>query len=427
MKPHAAVRPLDQWIAVLLATILLASMCTIAFQTAGIQVIAEVDRELVLVEKGPGYYAALSAMLAGIALIVALLFLNANLKRDKNFLIAYALLCAAGLPLLRNFTTAELLSTRIVDVTGPAFCIGSALALAGMRRGVQENFDKIMQLLTVVASIAVAVAWLASNARTRVESTSFIQPFANQLYWGSAWLLLFVPRYSGRTRRSIVAAGIVMSLAAAVVTQTRLNFVMLLLLFLCWIWKVRREPKIVRSGLKTFSLCLVISLLALFANVELTERLVTSYEGFLGRIDEDSRSNQIYSFFQSVPIDALIFGSGARATWNWNGLEWDGGTDVGFLSLLFYGGIPLLLSVVWTVVLPAARAATLNLSPFERTSCYIVGLWTVRMLSSTYPTLSCEYLVILLCAGSLWGALARWESRAQGATSAAARGRVAWV
>jgi hypothetical protein len=132
---------------------------------------------------------------------------------------------------------------------------------------------------------------------------------------------------------------------------------------------------------------------------EYVQALKLSGEALLSRWDEDTRTNQLIQFFLNVQPSELLLGRGALATWNWNGFDWGGGTDIGYLSLLFFGGIPLLVTYVAVHIAPGIRAYRRPQSEWQRCCAAIVLLWALRMLSSSYPGLGLDYYPVLLCVG----------------------------
>jgi hypothetical protein len=132
---------------------------------------------------------------------------------------------------------------------------------------------------------------------------------------------------------------------------------------------------------------------------KMIEKVGNVAAAFSSRIDEDTRTGQLVWFADSVAPGELVLGRGSLATWNWEGVAWTGGTDIGYLTLLFFGGVPLLFTYVWAHVGPALRAFGKGESGIQCTAACIVLLWAVRMFSSSYPNLSLEYYPILLCLG----------------------------
>jgi hypothetical protein len=193
--------------------------------------------------------------------------------------------------------------------------------------------------------------------------------------------------------------------AGSVMVQTRLNLVMVVLLLLAeGLVSARRTGRPVARVLETAAVAaLVVGAAAWLADgTRLGRVLELSALGLADRLGEDSRSGQIAAFLADVPVADLVLGRGARATWNWPGMSprWAGGTDVGYLSLLFFGGIPLL--VAWCVVHLGPPLAVLRSGDAgARLACAAVALlWGVRMFSSSFPSMALDYEVVLLCVGA---------------------------
>jgi hypothetical protein len=99
------------------------------------------------------------------------------------------------------------------------------------------------------------------------------------------------------------------------------------------------------------------------------------------------------------------------ATWNWGRADWRGGTDVGYLTLLLYGGLPLLLTFIAAHLAPGFRTLAGDPSGWRLTAAGVVVLFTIRMFSSTYIGLTLDYYPFLFCVGAC---LSREPSRLTG-------------
>jgi hypothetical protein len=193
--------------------------------------------------------------------------------------------------------------------------------------------------------------------------------------------------------------------AGSVVVQTRLNLVMggLLVLAEAWI-SARRAGRPVARVLETAAVVgAAIGLASWLAEgTRLARVFEFSFLGLAERIGEDSRTGQIAAFLTDVPATDLLLGRGARATWNWPGMSprWAGGTDVGYLSLLFFGGVPLLATWCAVHLGPPLRVLRSG-DDGARLACAAVSLlWGARMLSSSFPSFALDYEVVLLCIGA---------------------------
>jgi len=80
-------------------------------------------------------------------------------------------------------------------------------------------------------------------------------------------------------------------------------------------------------------------------------------------------------------------------------VSWKGGTDVGYLSLLFFGGVPLMITYFVTHLMPTLEVLRTKATDVQLTSAGVVLLWGLRMFSSSYSGLGIDYYPILFCVG----------------------------
>lgn len=354
----------------------------------------------------PGLYYALHAVRILALGGAGLLAFGVRFRRVRPSLVAgfLALVAAALLVSVRGMDASDFLSARLFGTTGPWLALASLLLFASARAEALPAIGRTLDLLAW--ALTGLVAWEAAHLRTflRQETVAALSGYLNALYFPAAWLLLrpHAARSAGRWLRWVP---VLVYAAGSVVVQTRLNLVMLALLVVADGWiSARRAGRPVRRVVEVAAVAAV----AIFAASWLAEGtrfgrvFQLSFLGLAERIGEDSRSGQIAAFLADVPLSDLLLGRGARATWNWPGMSprWAGGTDVGYLSLLFFGGIPLLLAWCAVHLLPPLRVLRSG-DRGARLACAAVALlWGVRMLSSSFPSLSLDYEVVLLCVGA---------------------------
>jgi hypothetical protein len=236
---------------------------------------------------------------------------------------------------------------------------------------------------------------------TRGEAAVTLGTTLNILYWPASWIVLnHYPEPSlGRRLRFIP---ILIYSLGSLFTQTRLNFVMIfsLLAVYTFLQRKRRMPQA-----PVWIIGLTLALWAgLFTSVFLRntrgfERIESVAAAFHSRFDADTRSGQLISFAENVAPHELLLGKGSFGTWNWDGMLW-GGADVGYLSLLFYGGVPLLLTYVAMHLLPCFRVLRRHPTDLQLTAAGLVLLWCVIMFSSAYPGMDLGDYTILFCVGA---------------------------
>ena len=223
----------------------------------------------------------------------------------------------------------------------------------------------------------------------------------NVFFWPASWIAL--RRYEhGDVWGHFRFAPTLLYAVGSLFTQTRLNFVMLFGLLLAYAYlQYRRNTLHLFGWIASLALVVWVSLFtAIFlSDVKAFDKVSDVTKAFSSRLDEDSRTGQLVWFATTVQPQELILGRGSLATWDWDGEDWAGGTDVGYLTLLLYGGVPLLLTYFWTHISPGLKAFATNDNGIQSTAACIVLLWGLRMFSSSYPNLSLEYYPLLLCLG----------------------------
>jgi len=323
---------------------------------------------------------------------------------ERGYLLRFTLFMgAAVLMTARGYSIADLLSTKLVDVRGPFPYLISVMVFIGARRKNWVVLDKALALLAVVFC-ALTVLKLAGLQRfSRQEGVAQLAGFLNALYWPAVWIALKDYRPQAFSRRLRLVP---LSLygVASLFTLTRLNFIMLLAALGAYSFLQTRR-KVPQGASWAAGLMLAIWV-GLFAAVFLRdtgafERTENAVAALSERLDEDTRTGQIVNFFDNVEPRELLLGRGALATWNWPGMgaEWES-TDVGYLSLLLFGGVPLLVTYILVHLKPAFSVLRWNVAGPQPAAACVLLLWGLRMFSSTYPGMSLEYYVVLFCVGA---------------------------
>jgi hypothetical protein len=119
--------------------------------------------------------------------------------------------------------------------------------------------------------------------------------------------------------------------------------------------------------------------------------------------DEDTRSGQYSQLLAQVsPLD-IIFGTGPRGFWLWNGVPYQF-IDGAFTLLIFNGGIPLLASYFSLYFLPAIKVLnhkSLNVN-VSNSPAIMMFFWFLVMLgisTFTAPGITYDHAIISLFAG----------------------------
>ena len=353
--------------------------------------------------KDPLYYALHAGeILLLVSAGLLALWLTKPREITAGFLWRFGLfLAAGGLMAARGYTLQSLLSTKLADATGPFMCLISVLVFVGVRRNNWVAIDKSFVVTAVALSIVTLYEIADLRTASRVEAIRSMLAVENALFWPAAWIALKPYSRSAVGRFVRFAPAAVYGLGS-LFTEMRLNFVMLILLLgMCCYVDHRRGVPQAKRWVVAFGIALWI---VMFWEVFLVEnpvfrKLQAANEGLYSRLDEDSRSGQITEFFRSVRPLELVLGRGSFATWRWGTTEWNGGTDVGYLNLLLYGGLPLLVTYLAVHAAPSLAVLRCGAKGLELTAGGVVLLWIIRMLSSGTPSLVLDYYPVLICVG----------------------------
>jgi hypothetical protein len=345
--------------------------------------------------KGSIYYASYGTEIV-FMLLSGFTAIASTLRRTdlSNLRISYgALAASAVLMSYQGYTNADVFSVKIAAMTGPLPLVISALVFVSADA---TNWRAIARLLRVGAGVLslcvlVNIAYLQSASRT--EALTQLLFYLNALYWPAVWL--FLEDTSIGIRRIPCLLPLIVYGVGGIVVQTRLCFIMIACALILRAYRhgTGRAVAMMFVGAS----CVVMLLTS--SGLNSTGKISTAWEGLSERSLEDTRTGQLEQFFDDVGLKELVVGRGSFATWTWNGVAWDGGTDVGYLSLALFGGVPLLLSYVMFHFSPIIWRANRRRKGFSSSCDLIVVLWAVRMFSSSYPSLSMEYYYLLLCIG----------------------------
>ena len=322
---------------------------------------------------------------------------------ERGYLTRFALFLGAVLLMTaRGYSLSDLFSTKLVDLSGPCPFFLSMVCFIGSRRKNWTLLGPTMTVLAVLFSILTLYGIVTLRSFTRQEGVMTLGAILNVLYWPASWIAL--KDYSRHSfARRLRFGPIVIFGFGSLFTQTRLNFVMLFGLFVVYAC-VQYKRKIPQATLWIIGVGLAVWV-GLFTAVFLKdspafEKLANVTDAFSSRLTEDTRTGQVLSFQKDVQLHELILGRGALATWNWGGMAWRGGTDIGYLTLLFYGGIPLLLAYVATHLKPCLTVFRKNRATWQLTGAGVVLLWWFHLFSSGYPAADLGYYPILFCTGA---------------------------
>jgi hypothetical protein len=308
---------------------------------------------------------------------------------------------ASFLMTVRGYSLGDLLSTKLADDTGPLPCLISMLIFFGAQRRNWMIIERAIVGTCILFSALVLVSITRLESVIRAEAAADLGGLLGILYMTGAWVALREYAPTSRVRHfRFVPVGIFA--LASILTETRLNFVLIIALLGVYAYLQRRRGVPQAS---TWVLALSLGLWAgLFIAIYLRDTppfrsLEDALTAFLSRLDEDTRTGQLRTFMEDVPARDLLLGRGSFATWNWGGMPWRG-LDLGYVSLLFFGGVPLLFTYIAVHLVPCFAVLKGKATSLQLSAAGMVVLWAIAMFSSVYPNMNLQYYLVLFCVGA---------------------------
>ena len=272
--------------------------------------------------------------------------------------------------------------------------------------GTDKNAWKISTRLVYIVSYVTAGIVLLNilcfkQFSSVVQAQWFFRGYIGILLWTAPWVLLTVKDANISLARLLFLAFPFSVLVLVSLLGTGRSFLILIV-----IYSVILTIKFIRL-FRTRSLayigtiaCLLLYLAGI-AVYAANKQISSSFSLLAERFWTDTRTGQYAQFLSQVSVNELIVGKGPRATWNWNGREY-AWIDGSYTLMAFNGGLPLVISYLVIMVLPAWRVLRKR-PPWEYAAPAIVLLvWALCLtgLSTfTNPSVSIGHYILCIYAG----------------------------
>lgn len=318
-------------------------------------------------------------------------------KQDQSYL------TLVGLSLIYSFIMAartlqphDLVTYTIYSSLAPLCVLASCLIFASADRGSWRFLSSAIAWGSLLVALLAFAEIAQLRSATREEAYWRLYTYSSILEVGAvvsyAW-------FAGRGRPLLGAIPVLALAAASIVMQTRLMLIELVclagFLMLFSRWKV--------SLTAVASFFLVVLMLAwtvwLVRYSSLVESWIpSSVHAFYERSDEDTRSGQFVNFFSKVPAETFFLGVGIPREGEFNGLG-SKGIDLGYVNILFLGGIPALLLYFSIHIAPSLRCLGSRFDLVDAACLSSVLTYGVRLFSSTIPSIEPQCLILMLLVG----------------------------
>jgi len=128
-----------------------------------------------------------------------------------------------------------------------------------------------------------------------------------------------------------------------------------------------------------------------------------SYNAFMGRMDQDTRSSQWVNFAEALEKNGDVYLWGRGHIYNTDLNDFGGGgvagIDSGYMNIMWVGGLPLLFAFLLFSAMNAGQAFFKRLSIDDIIVVALAMGFVVRMASSTSAGFEAQYLLFLVLLG----------------------------
>jgi hypothetical protein len=332
---------------------------------------------------------------AGAALSLAA---PSRIRMGRNYLIllclsvAYSFVMAA-----RNLQPSDFLGSTFFSVMAPGCAIFSCLIFASADKEAWRTLVRTVAYGTLGISLIALFEMAQVRSASRGEAYWHLYAYSNILEITA--IVAF--GWFAETRRTWLGLiPMAVLIAVSIAMQTRLMIVELVsLVFFYGLFSQRKlsSRAVVASCLGGLILLWGVYL-AWYSPNALHSVLPESAAAFWDRATEDTRSAQFVNFFAKVPAETFILGVGVPRPGEFNG-QGMSGIDLGYVNILFLGGIPCLVLFFLLHQLPAIRCIGAKFDSVDAACLASVMTYSVALLSSEAPFPGPAYYILMLLVG----------------------------
>jgi|ERR1017187_5517028 hypothetical protein len=299
---------------------------------------------------------------------------------------------------IRGLEWQDLRSPAIYSSMAPVFVLASGVLFIGADRRSWTLFRRVAITIVFAVSILAMLQVIQLVSTNRGEAYGRISVFAGILEVGC-----LLPLGTSVERKPLIRLLAWLPLGAllmcTIAMQARLMVIEVFSLFIAiTLLRARASGSlnaVVRNGLVA---SFVIGACVVFIYSGLNLMVAESVDAFWDRRDADTRTTQAQNFFQRIEPQDLITGIGIPRPGEYNG-QGERGIDLGFINILFIGGLPALCLFVPLHIYPAIKCSKLKLSPQDAPVVAAILTYGIRLFSSTVPNLEPHYIILLIFMG----------------------------
>jgi hypothetical protein len=290
------------------------------------------------------------------------------------------------------------LLSEICGTKGPLTWLACSVVFIGISPYGWQLAKKVFVILTYIAGIVIMVKVTLSGNITSTEQQAgrFFVGYIPLLIW-TVPLLVYDPSAVGVTafRTILIMFPLFVLYISSILSGNRSWIIMMAMHTIIIAFKYSKT--ILRRPGVSYVILLVVIFFVWAASEVYGEKLENVASFLSDSWYIDTRTDQYQQFLSQVSFADLLVGKGPRATWFWNGREYEW-IDGHFTLLAFNGGFILLATYIIVIVLPAFRLLYKHPSWQSAAPGIVLVFWTLAMMGlSTFTSVKASYEHAIIC------------------------------
>ena len=297
----------------------------------------------------------------------------------------------------RNLELRDLLTVTGRSPLAPGTALASCLVFVSITRKYWSPLVRSIAFGTLAVSLITLFELIRMRSATRREADWRVYTYSAILEITA--IVAFA--WFSRTRRPWLGyVPVAVLIATSIAMQTRLMVVELVSLF--GFYTLFSQRKLTDGKVVALGLVGIILLSGVYLSssspAAMRSVLPDSALSLWDRRAEDTRSAQFTNFFKKVSPDTFLLGIGIPRPGQFSGIGVEG-IDLGYVNILFIGGVPALTLFLLLHIVPAVRCIGSRFDSVDAACLASVMTYGVRLLSSTVPAFEPRYLLLMILVG----------------------------
>ncbi len=317
-------------------------------------------------------------------------------RLPRRHLLRFVALCATvGVVVALHPTDLHYLisPSALISAMAPGTIMTAGLFFLGATPSAWQALKKGIIASMFVAAFFVLKGMLEMGTASRAEAYLWLLGPVTMLLPGCLLTLPAAQRWPLWGKAAALAPSVAAGLAG-IALQSRLVLLVLLCQLSCYIYLRLKGPRVRFAE----ALWIAVAVVAVVSFVARNELASVSLASLMDRLGADTRTGQVLDFIEQANIHDCLIGIG-YVGYGASDVEGIGHVDIGYVMISLIGGLPMTLSFILLLVVPAAKALRLRLEAEDAAVVAGATGYAVMLTSSAIPYFHVPFVIFSLLVG----------------------------